>query len=234
MIRIYTCFILFFLFSSLSLASGNEWFIKNTDSHSFNIKGEKVHPAEFFKKVSFFSGVEIKYEESLHKGLTLDFYHAELDDLFRYIDLEFSTLKSYSKDLSGKEVLTSLSILPKGQFQSSKLVIAYDPLEEAVAHKNKMTSAESSSTYVTRMESLEIKIREQLEYLAEKKIEEEKSDKIRRKERENSQKEKRKKLIAELRTMKSTDPEMYQRKLDVMSWRYPNLEKSINNQEEID
>lgn len=230
-----------FLFISLALSASvlsqpkeNEWFFKDEVKNLFSVKGQSIHPSAFFQKLSFYSGVEIRYEKSIHEGLDLNLESVTLEEVYRFIDSEFSTLKAYSKDANGKEFLVSLSILPKGQFQSSQLVLAYDPVSEAVDHKQKKTPESSHRVYVTRMEKLEVKVRRQLEKLASEKIENREKESERRKERESSLEREKLLLVEELRQLKNEDLAIYSRKLEILAWKYPDLERDVNGSNSLD
>ncbi len=191
--------------------------------------GSAIHPAALFQKISFHSGIELRYEKTLSEGLELDFEQASLDELFQFIDLNFSTLKAYSKTKDGKEVLTSLTVLPKGQFQSSELVLAFNPIKEAIAHKQKSTPTHAQKIYVTRIQQLEVKVQQHLDDMAQKAITREEKQTKRSIERKEQHQAERKALAKELREIKTADPEMYQRKVKIMSWKYPDLVNAIDN-----
>ena len=60
---------------------------------------------------------------------------AREQDIIRFLDKKFSTIKGYSNN---KELL-SIVILPKGQFQSTELIAAIDPIDEGISHKTGKT-----------------------------------------------------------------------------------------------
>ncbi len=233
---------IFFLFSSLLHAVNNDadhraqyknWFTVNTSEQNqvqtYQLIGSNIHPAALMEKLSLYSGIEIRYDKSIKEGLDFNMSDATLDELFRLVETRYSTLKAYTKNTQNEDVLTSLTVLPKGQFQSSELVLALDPVQEAVAHKQKATNENAKRVYVTRMETLEVKVRKNLEALAEKNIEQSAKRKEFKDQQAKEKAERRQQVIADLRVWQQKDPEIYRRKLAIVAWQYPGLEKELTN-----
>lgn len=216
--------------SSFSLTNDKDWF-QQVGDNKFRVVGEKIHPAALFKKLSIYSGIEIKYEKALYRGLDINLVDAPLKELLRYVDSNFSTFKTYLRSSKGGEVLSQIVILPKGQSHSSQLISAYDPLEEAVAYKKGNSSNNAEKIYVTRMEHMELDKRHRLEEAAERQIKRENQLRAEIKSRREKKSLEKSQLIAELKELKSTDPELFNHKLAVMAWRYPGLQDDVDNQD---
>lgn len=224
-------YILFVLITFCSHSEAGDWFDYNAEDKLYTVVGNNLHPSALFQKVSFHSGVEIRYEKSIQEGMDIELKKVEIEKIIRFIDSEFSTLKSYQKNSEGHSVLTSLTILPKGKFQSSELVLALNPVKEAVAHKQGETPEKAQKVFVTRLESLEVKVRDQLEELAQQEIKRSETKKNKELEINKNKRAERKKVVEELRELKKTDVALYERKLKVYSWRYPNLDTSVAGSE---
>ena len=225
-----SCFLLL-LIAFCFHSEARDWFDYDAKDKLYTVIGSDLHPSALFQKVSFHSGVEIRYEKSLQEGMDIELKQVEIEKIIRFIDSEFSTLKSYRKNSKGDSVLTSLTILPRGKFQSSELVLALNPVKEAVAHKKGETPEKAQKVFVTRLESLEIKVRDQLENLAQQEIKRSENKKTKELERNKNKRAERKQVVEELRELKKTDVALYERKLKVYSWRYPNLDASVTGSE---
>jgi len=214
-----------------STAQPVQWFSVNAHSQpeTFALKGKNIHPAAFFKQLSLYSGVEIRYEKSIIQGLDFDMQDATQAELFRYVDAQFSTLKTYTKQHDGQDVLTALTILPKGLFQSSQLVLAVEPIAEAVAHKQQQTPATAQRVYVTRLEKLELTLRNQLEHMAQQEIDAQQHKQTLRQAQQTKHQQARDNAVADLRRWQQKDPEIYQRKLAILSARYPDIEQDLKD-----
>lgn len=223
--------LLIFIFALTFLQEGmaKDWFQYDGESNTYSIYGEDVRPAAFFQSLSWHSGIQVRYEKSLVEGLFLNFRSEKIENILRYIDKEYSTLKSYKKDSSGKSKLTEITILPKGQFKSDQLVLALDPIDEVVASKQGKRPLEAENVYVTRFESLEIKVKKHFNEMAENRIAQEEFIREKNNRRRSEYKDEKERLVLSMKELKEKDPSLYQHKLKVNSWKYPDLEKSINH-----
>lgn len=219
--------------SLFGLTDSTEWFEK-IENGQYRVVGENINPVALFRKLSVHSGIEVRYEKTLYEGIELELDSVSIDGIIRHIDSNFSTLKSYLKDQNGKEILSSLTVLPKGQFQSTELVVAYDPVQETVDFKKGKFLRSAEKVYVTRMQSLEIEVRKQLEELAEREVKRDENNVKRIKERQYRDQEEKRELVSELKVLKSSDPDLYKHKLNVMAWRYPGIKDAINESESSD
>ncbi len=233
MFRFLLITFLLILTSQVQAKIAQDWFKYNSEQNQYSIAGNALHPAAVFQKISLHSGIEIRYDKSLVSGMNLDIHDASFNEVLEFIDLKYSTLKAYSKNAHNQEVLTSLSILPKGQFQSGELLLALDPVTEAVAHKQQSTTPQAQQVYVTRIQQLELKVQKELSELADKEIERGERQEQRRQDHANRKQAKKNTLVKKLQEIKQTDPETYQRQLKIMSWKYPNLENDINKPDEV-
>lgn len=224
----------FILLASLLVHSANaqpvrdNWFVIQPDQKTYDVIGQSIHPAALFEKLSFHSGVEIRYEKELHQGLHLNMQGITLDELFDYVDSEFSTMKTYSKDAQGNELLIGLTILPKGGQPSAELVLAYDPVRAAIAHEKGRMTEHAEQVYVTRMEKLELKVRQQLKKMSQQEIKHQQKMAEKKEARVSKHERDKASLVSELKRLKHESPDLYQHKLAVHSWRYADLELAVN------
>jgi len=207
--------------------SDAEWFYHDKKNNTYSINGVDVRPSSLFRSLSLHSGLEIKYDSELKEGLSLQFKEARLKNVIRYIDSEFSTFKQFSTDQFGREILISISVLPKGKLSSSNMIIAVDPIYEATVHEKGSVSGDAANVYVTRMEKLETKVRQQLEKLAQKNIDREEKQELKKLVRIKNRDKDKKEAVAELKELKSIDQDAYAIRLKTLSWKYPDIEKSL-------
>lgn len=185
------------------------WFQYDETSQRYQIDALNVHPAAFFKEFSLHSGIEIQFDQGLTEPV--DFYMTQgtQDQLIGFLEKQYSTLLTFKKDQNNIETLTSISVLPKGQFQSSKMVVAVDPLEETINFKQNIMSQTAKPVYLTRLNHIENKVRQNLEQQAERTIKKrearlERMDNIKQQKKERDQQK-----LAELAAIKQSDPKLY-------------------------
>jgi hypothetical protein len=206
------------LFSITSQAQLNEsWFQYNKIENTYTIDAEKIHPSAFFRHFSLSSGIEIKYDKSISKSIGFYSNNGSQSEIISYLKKEFSTLITYKKNKDNKDLLTSISILPKGKFESSHMIVAVKPVEEVINLKENKISDSAMPIYLTRMEHLETRVRKTLERQAEHTIKNRDERYKRLQERSHKRKEYKNRKFAELERMKKTDPKLY------------NIQKSILN-----
>lgn len=199
--------------SFFSYAQTNStWFQYDPNNQTYYIDASNVHPAAFFKQFSLSSGIEIQFDRNITSPM--DFYskEAKQSQIINFLEKEFSTLLTFKKNKDHQEVLTHISILPKGQFQSSRMITAVDPIEEAIYQKTGKAPATAKPIYLTRMDHLETRVRENLERQTERTI---KKQEARQQEILQSKQQKqtiKQARLAELETLKQTDPKLYSAK----------------------
>lgn len=227
MFRFFTSLMLI-VFSLPTLAQENQtWFNYDEQNDVYSVMGDSIYPGAFFQKVSLYSGIELRYEKSISEGLNLEFEQTNINELIRFIETEFSTLKAYSKNAENQEVLVSLTVLPKGQFQSSELLLALEPIREAIAHKQNSTPSQAQQVYVTRIQSLELKAQKKLAKMTESAMQRQEAQAKREKQRKEKKIAEKQRLAVELKELRRTSPELYERKLEVLAWKYPDLQEPL-------
>ena len=219
------------IFMTLFLISMNghsqNWFVLDKKTQTYDIQKNNVTPAIFFEKVSLHTGIEIKFDKYIDEPLNLDFYKSNLNDLIVFLDKKYSTLKSYSK-VNNQETLISIAILPKGIFQSNSMVVAVNPINEAITHQNNESSESAKNIYLTRMEKMNYKVKEQIQRAASKSIKMKTHFQDLKKQRkiENDKAEKDK--LEDLAVLKQENPDLYKHRISIMSWRDPNIDTKVN------
>lgn len=206
-----TLFIIFTLFSLLTSAQPiSNWFEYHSDQDTYSIDATNIHPAAFFKELSLSSGIEIQYDESITKPI--NFYGKQVTQaaIFRFLEKEFSTLTKYKKNKHNEDVLTSLAVLPKGQFQSSKMIVAVDPVEEAINYKKGAMNKKAMPAYVTRFDHLKEKVKHAIDKSAENQISREERREQRMAEKKARKEERMKQKQLELEALKEKDPALYE------------------------
>jgi len=207
-------FLLFIVFSITTHAQSQDpWFQYHSEKDTYSIDANNIHPAAFFKELSLSSGIEIQYDESIVKPINFYGKQVSQDAIFRFLEKEFSTLTTYKKDKDNKDVLTSLAVLPKGQFQSSKMVVAVDPVEEAIKYKKGEMNKKAMPTYVTRFDHLQKKIQQTIEKSAQQNMDREERRKQRMAEKQARREERMKQKKLKLEELKEKDPELYEKQI---------------------
>lgn len=217
-------------FSLTSLAQNNEhWFQYNDANQSYNINANNVHPAAFFKYLSLKSGIEIKFDKQMINPINYYANNAKQSHIIRFLEKEFSTLLTYKKSVEKKQdVLTGITILPKGHFQSDQMVLAVDPLEEATHIKDGSMPSSAQPVYLTRMQHLEQRVRENLEQQAERIVIKREKRLKRLSENKREKEQKRQELLAELAELRNTDPKLYAAQKSIYFPEYSNQELTNN------
>ncbi|MGR6871996.1 hypothetical protein ACU6U9_06735 [Pseudomonas sp. HK3] len=205
----YFLLLMCFQLSFLCQAENNNWFQYNQTTQTYSIDAENIHPAAFFKQLSTHSGIEIRFDQ--HLSVPINYYtkNSQQSHVIRYLEKEFSTLLTFKKNTENQEILTLISILPKGKFTSSRMISAVDPIEEAINFQNKTISSIAKSVYLTRMDHLETKVRENLEHQAELTIRKREQRINRIRESKLKKKALTQTRMAELEGLRNTDPKLY-------------------------
>ena len=196
-------------FSLTGQAQNNEhWFQYNDANQSYYINANNVHPAAFFKYLSLKSGIEIKFDKQMINPINY-----------------YANNKSVEKK---QDVLTGITILPKGHFQSDQMVLAVDPLEEATHIKDGSMPSSAQPVYLTRMQHLEQRVRENLEQQAERIVIKREKRLKRLSENKREKEQKRQELLAELAELRNTDPKLYAAQKSIYFPEYSNQELTNN------
>jgi uncharacterized protein YcbK (DUF882 family) len=220
------------IFIAVFLVSMNShcqsWFVFDKEAQTYDIQKNNVTPALFFEKVSLHTGIEIKFDKYIDEPLNLDFYKSNLNDLFDFLDKKYSTLKSYSK-INNQEQLISIAILPKGIFQSDSMVIAANPIQEAIIHQGNESSEPAKNIYLTRMEKMNNKVKEQIQRAANKAVKMKTHFQNLKRKRQTEKDKADKAKLAELATLKQENPDVYKHRISIMSWRDPKIDNKVNS-----
>jgi len=210
------CILLFVLscISILAIAqTENTWFEYNSEKETYSIDANNIHPAAFFKELSLSSGIEIQYDESIIKPIHFYGKDVKQDTIFRFLEKEFSTLTKYKKNKDNQDVLTFLAVLPKGQFQSSKMILAVDPVEESMIFQKGQMNKKAIPTYVTRLDHLKEKVRQTIEKSAQHRMDKQERREKRLAEKQARREERKKQKRLEIEALKESDPELYERQM---------------------
>ncbi|NVK37597.1 MAG: hypothetical protein HWE18_06715 [Gammaproteobacteria bacterium] len=202
---------IFLFITSLNLQANEDWFQYQEHTQTYNVDAINIHPSAFFKYLSFYTGIGIQYDQSISTPINFYGKNTSQQQLIQFLESEFSTLLTYKKNKNNENILTNIAILPKGQFQSDNMVMAIDPVQEAITAKSDNMPTIARPVYQTRLESMEEKIRDQVERLAEKRIE---SREYRKQKMERIAAEKqtlKQQRLAELAELKVSDPKLYER-----------------------
>lgn len=193
-----------------SFAQGNEtWFQYNPSTNTYSIDADNIHPAAFFKSFSLYSGIEIQFDEKILSPINYYAKNNTQSQIVSFLEKEFSTLLTFKKDNNNQEILTLISILPKGKLQTSRMVSAVDPIEETINFKTGNLPTKAKSVYLTRMDHLELKVRENLERHADYKIKKQEKREQRLAKEKSIRAENDKRKLAELASLKESDPQYY-------------------------
>lgn len=206
----YLLLLIFFsCFISAYTQANEAWFQYHHSENTYTIDAKNIHPAAFFKHFSLNSGIEIVYEKNISSPIDYYSKNGNPAEIISYLKNEYSTLLTYKKSKEGKELLTSISILPKGQFQSGNMVMAVDPIEESINFKTHKLSSSSEPVYLTRLNHVESKVRASIERQADRTL-------VQREDRESRIQHQRKnrtaqnqKKLESLEFLKERDPALY-------------------------
>lgn len=204
-------------FSSLILAEDKIQYSSEKKQYLLNF--EQMPVGYFLNKFSQYSGIGIEYDKRINDAIDMDDPAATEEQLVRWLETRYSTIKGLNEQ---GEVLT-LKIMPKGQFQSEFLIPAINPIEEGVYQAGNTQGGISKRRYQQRFEQLEEKVRAHQQERIESRLEKKERNKKKQQQRVKKEQEKRKQLEAELDQFRESDPELYQRILEVNRHRYPGL-----------
>ncbi|GAA6135384.1 hypothetical protein NBRC116188_21740 [Oceaniserpentilla sp. 4NH20-0058] len=207
----YILFLVLSLFSLVTHSQNNDtWFQYHSDKDTYTIDATNIQPAAFFKKLSLSSGIEIQFDASIVKPISFYGKQVPQDAIFRFLEKEFSTLTKYKKNKRNEDVLTSLAVLPKGQFQSNKMIVAVDPVTEAVNDKKGTMNKKAIPAYATRFHHLKEKVKHSTDKSAENQINHEERREQRIAEKRARREERMKQKQRELQALKEKDPALYE------------------------
>jgi hypothetical protein len=193
-----------------SFAQINEtWFQYNPSTNTYSIDADNIHPAAFFKSFSLNSGIEIQFDDQILSPINYYANNNTQSQIVSFLEKEFSTLLTFKKDNNNQEILTLISILPKGKRQASRMISAVDPIEETIHFKTGNLPAKAKPIYLTRMDHLELKVRENLERQADYKIKKQEKREQRLTEERKVKAENDNRKLAELESLKDSDPQYY-------------------------
>ena len=203
------------------------WFEFDKHTQSYTIEKNNVLPAILFEKISLHSGIEIKFDKYIDEPINLDFYKSNIKDLINFFDKEYSTLKRYS-NINNQEKLISIAILPKGMFQSDNMIVAANPIREAIIHQGDESSEQAKNIYLTRTEKMDYKIKEQIQRAAQKSVKMKTHLKKVKQERKIQQDKKYQDKLSNLAILKKENPDVYKHRISIMSWSDPKIDNKVN------
>jgi len=193
-----------------------DWFQYNNEKQTYSIDAHNIHPAAFLKQFSLYSGIEIEYDKHIYSPITYYSKDVKQANVIDFLEKEFSTLLTFKKNTDNQDVLTLISILPKGEFQSSDMVMALDPVEEVILFKQGKTPASTRSVYLTRLEHLERRVRESLERQAERTIKKREDRQQRLANIKKQTVDRKNKQLTQIAELKATDPALYARQKEIL------------------
>ena len=204
-------------FSSLIFAEDKIQYSSEKNQYLLNF--EQMPISYFLNKFSQYSGIGIEYDKRINDAIDMDDPAATEEQLVRWLETRYSTIKGVNEQ---GEVLT-LKIMPKGQFQSEFLIPAINPIEEGVYQADNTQNETSQNRYQQRFQRLEEKVRAHQQARIKSRLNKKAREEKKEQKRAEKEQEKRKQLEAELAEFKESDPELYQRMLEVNRHRYPGL-----------
>ena len=215
---------LLYIFISQSCLANNSSAIKfDAIGQNYLLSQDSILAHELLSFVGLTSGLEIRFAPSLaQQTYQLPKRLTELE-LLRWLANTFSTVKNYNQ----QQQLISLTILPKGQYQSESLILANDPINEGKAHKLEQTNETAKGRFQLRLKEFDQQLQARLQQQIERSIEREAKINSRTKQRDQQKAEKQTLLANKMRSLKSSDPELYTRMLEINQGRYPELEAAI-------
>jgi hypothetical protein len=196
----------------------------NLQADRYHIDADKMAIGHFLQSFARYSGLEVQYDKKMNSTIAFADKSAREKDIIRFLDKQFSTIKSYSNN---KELL-SIVILPKGQFQSSTLIAAIDPIEEGISHKTGNTNQVAKERYRERLLQLDEKVRIQQEQRVDQRLKQKEQEELRAQQHKKSEQKEEQVLISKLKNLQDKHPEYYQHLLEINQNRFPELEQKIN------
>lgn len=208
----------------------------SADQYKYDQKNDRYTMIGQFKtimlleRLSFDSGIEIKLDADANKKIIVDLESVSEKEVITFFDQEYSTVKSYIKK-DGLKELVSLTILPKGKYQSNELItivrnsdIGFEYTENASGYNPK-----SISRFQERIKRLELDQKKRYEKeLKRKKDRVDRKSELHEKKRKKYEKEK-KEVVEELKRLKSEDQLIYERTLNAYSIKFPNIKKQVED-----
>jgi len=215
--------LLYIFISQSCLASNSTAITFDAISQNYQLSQDSIQAHELLSFVGLTSGLEIRFAPSLAQETYQLPKRLTESELLRWLANTFSTVQHYNQ----QQQLISLTILPKGQYQSESLILANDPINEGKAHKLEQTNETAKGRFQLRLKEFDQQLQARIEQQIERSIEREEKIKSRTKQRDQQKAEKQTVLANKLRSLKSSDPELYARMLEINQGRYLGLEAEI-------
>jgi len=210
--------------------------VVSADQYKYDQKSDRYTMIGQFKtimlleRLSFDSGIEIKLDADANKKIIVDLESVSEKEVITFFDQEYSTVKSYIKK-DGLKELVSLTILPKGKYQSNELItivrnsdIGFEYTENASGY-----SPKSISRFQERIKRLEFDQKKRYEKELKRK-----KDRVARKSELHEKKRKKyennkKQAVQELKRLKNEDQLIYERTLNAYSVKFPDIKKQVED-----
>lgn len=187
---------------------------------------QSITAHELFSFVGLQSGLEIRFSSALAQEELLLPKSMSEQDLLRWLAKNLSTVQGFNQ----QGELISLVILPKGQFQSNQLIFANDPTIEGKAHQLGQTNITAKQRFQLRVNELNQVQQNQLNQRIEKDLKREIQATSREQQRQARQSLIESSLVTQLKSLRDTDSELYDRLLGVNIKRFPDLAAKVMDQ----
>lgn len=195
-------FFVVFLVSHSAIADNQtNWFVYDAQTQTYSIDSQNIIPRHLFRNISKYSGIHIRFDDTLTKPIEFYGKNIKQDRIIAFLEKQYSTLQTFTKNDQGQDVLTTLTILPKGKFQSDHLVAAINPPNDNTLDNNSETENTPKPSLPSRLNAL----RDRMKAHANG---DQKTNSTLKERKEN----KRKRREEALEKLKQTHPDLYEKR----------------------
>ncbi len=217
-------FILLFCTATVN-ATEDIWFNKSNQQYYISESG--VSSDELFQQFGLHSGLQIKFDKKLSSHIHLLPERLTEDELLRWIEKTFSTIKNTSNN----QQLIALTIMPKGVFHSDFLISAISVVEEGTEHSLGNTSPEAKQRYQLRLQQIDSIHRQKIEEQVQKQLDLLKQNQDAWQEKKQRKDQEKNELVKDITPLLSKDPELARRLISIYKSTHPTLEADLLPQE---
>lgn len=204
----------------------------NQKNKLYTFSADKIKSQHVLSKFSLYSGIGIQYGSGLKEYIAIDLIKQTEQQVVSYLSQEYSTIKQFGKNSAGKKRLLKLKILPKGQYQTDSWYQALPDLAAATSYGTERSLVDEQATdrLRERLEQLPLLEQQEIDRMVSQQIKDQQQRAEHKVKSQAKKKQKKEKLISQLRELKNKDPEQYQRRLKINEWRYKGLQQQVESE----
>lgn len=185
-----------------------------------------VFGSALFAFLGLHSGLEIRFSPSLSEQKFILPASLNEAEIIRWLSHNLSTVQGFNR----QQQLISLTLLPKGEYQSPELIFANDITQEGKAHQQGQTNSSAKARFQLRLQELDQAQQKQLKEQIEKNFDREQQAAARQQQRQQRKNQQLSLLVKQLQELRLEDPELYEHLLTINQNRFPALASKVLGQ----